>query len=406
MAQGQPGERGARGTEVKVRGRVVCGVRESPLRHALVRGGSADRRVGAHDWRKEDGPEEDGPDKGEGPPATHAGFVARGPPKPSWTIITKVTRPRWPRFGGRVQDDASVAARTRSELSGSAPEHRPEADRLEVANPEQLRIEGVRDDRHHRGQRVDDEDVLREERGREQEQSQCERGVRARIDAAVHDEEGGGESDVDEADQDAGRHHLAHGAHSDTAVKPMDVSPVIDRLLPTAAIRVEPPRRSRNWPRGTRSGSTAPHIPSPRAASRVRSVRGGRDDVAPSGSRGRGSPTAGSRCTVGRAASRGSSPGSGRPACPRSGTRAAAAAPRSRWIARRTVGPAKEGVVAQLTTGQLTTVSVIWIVYPEATASARDRIVLATYPLGARTLNTRQKSLYPGWPGIVSMMFR
>ena len=45
------------------------------------------------------------------------------------------------------------------------------------------------------------------------------------------------------------------------------------------------------------------------------------------------------------------------------------------------------------TTGQLTTVSVIWIVYPEVTASARDRIVLATYPLGARTLKTRQKSL-------------
>src|SRR5947199_2092894 len=98
MAQGQPGERGARGTEVQVRGRVVRGVRESPLRHALVRGGSADRRVGAHDWRQEDGPEEDGPDKGEGPPATHAGFVGRGPPKPSWTIITKVTRTRWPRL--------------------------------------------------------------------------------------------------------------------------------------------------------------------------------------------------------------------------------------------------------------------------------------------------------------------
>src|SRR5437764_1329559 len=216
MAQGQPGERGARGTEVQVRGRVVRGVRESPLRHALVRGGSADRRVGAHDWRREDGPEEDGPDKGEGPPATHAGFVGRGPPKPSWTIITKVTRTRWPRFGERVQDDASATVRAAHELPGSAPEHRPEADRLEGAD------------------------------------------------------------------------------------------------------------------------------------------RGVRDGAARSGSGGRGSPTTGSHCTVDRAASRGSSPGSDRPACPRSGTRAAAAAPHSRSIARRTAGPPKEGLVAQLTTGQFT----------------------------------------------------
>src|SRR5881392_1447051 len=196
MAQGQPGERGARGTEVQVRGRVVRRVRESPLRHALVRRGSADRRVGAHDWRQEDGPEEDGPDKGEGPPATHAGFVGRGPPKPSWTIITKVTRTRWPRFGERVQDAASATVRAAHELPGSAPEHRPEADRLEGADPEQVRVEGVRDDRHH----------------------------------------------------------LAHGAGSDTTVKPMDVSPVIDWILPIAAIRVEPRRRSRNCLRGTRSG--------------------------------------------------------------------------------------------------------------------------------------------------------
>src|SRR5439155_25093371 len=91
MAQGQPGERGARGTEVQVRGRVARGVRESPLRHALVRGGSADRRCGAHDRRQEDGPEEEGPNKGEGPPATHAGLVDRGPPKPAWRIIMKGT---------------------------------------------------------------------------------------------------------------------------------------------------------------------------------------------------------------------------------------------------------------------------------------------------------------------------
>src|SRR5213076_2154063 len=354
MAQGQPGERGARGTEVQVRGRVVRGVRESPLRHALVRGGSADRRVGAHDWRKEDGPEEDGPDKGEGPPATHAGFVGRGPPKPSWTIITKVTRTRWPRFGERVQDDASATVRAAHELPGSAPEHRPEADCLEGADPEQVRVEGVRDDRHHRGERVDDEDVLREERGREQEQRQGEGGLRARIDAAVHHEESGGEPDVDEADQDAGRHHLAHGAGSDTTVKPMDVSPVIDWILPIAAIRVEPRRRSRNCLRGTRSGSTGPHIPSPRAASRARSVRGGRDGAARSGSRGRGS-----------------SPGSDRPACPRSGTRAAAAAPRSRSIARRTAGPPKEGLVAQLTTGQFTKIVVGSIVSWPASRAAR-----------------------------------
>src|SRR5438046_6979664 len=187
MAQGQPGERGARGTEVQVRGRVVRGVRESPLRHALVRGGSADRRVGAHDWRQEGGPKEDGPDKGEGPPATHAGFVGRGPPKPSWTIITKVTRTRWPRFGDGVQDDASATVRAAPELPGSAPEHRPEADRLEGADPEQVRVEGVRDDRHHRGERVDDEDVLHEARGREQDETQGQRVILTRTTATVHE---------------------------------------------------------------------------------------------------------------------------------------------------------------------------------------------------------------------------
>src|SRR5712692_3042495 len=64
------------------------------------------------------------------------------------------------------------------------------------------------------------------------------------------------------------------------------------------------------------------------------------------------------------------------------------------------------GVVALgLTPGQLTIVLVASIVYPEATASSKDRIVLATYELGARTLCTRQKSLYPGCPGMLSMMF-
>src|SRR5256886_4969549 len=199
------------------------------------------------------------PRSGRGTTSDPCGFVGEGPPKRSWAIITKVTGSSAARI--RRRGAGLCIRRVLRGSPGGAPQDRPETERLESADCEQVRIEGVRDDRHHRDDRVDDEDVLGEERGREEEQRKRERGLRARVDAAVYHQKGGSEPDVPEARPDAGRHHLAHCAPSRTPTGRMDVYPVIDWFLPTAAVGGGPPRRSRSWPRDTPSGNRGPHIP-------------------------------------------------------------------------------------------------------------------------------------------------
>src|SRR6266487_4440201 len=91
-------------------------------------------------------------------------------------------------------------------LAGRGPQYRAEADRLERPDPEEVRVQRPRHDVHHRAEGVDHEEVVREERGREEEEREAERGLRPRVHAAVHGQQDCGEDDVCRADGEAAQH--------------------------------------------------------------------------------------------------------------------------------------------------------------------------------------------------------
>src|SRR5436309_7798037 len=64
----------------------------------------------------------------------------------------------------------SLRAARGNRLARGAPEHRRQAEGLEGADGKQVRIEGARDDGHHRDERIDDDRILDQERGREEEE--------------------------------------------------------------------------------------------------------------------------------------------------------------------------------------------------------------------------------------------
>src|SRR2546423_13859304 len=160
-----------------------------------------------------------------------------------------------------------LRAARRSRLARGAPEHRRQAEGLEGADRKQVRVEGAWDDGHHRDERIDDDSVLDQERGREEEEGEGEGGLRPHVYAAVHEKEDRREDHIQHANNDARDHHVAHGsARSGTATGEMEVS-VVTRIHPwTAAACDGPPRRSGNSLRGIRRGSTGRHTPARQAA--------------------------------------------------------------------------------------------------------------------------------------------
>src|SRR5207302_10452939 len=123
----------------------------------------------------------------------------------------------------------------RNRLARGTPEHRRQSEGLEGADRKQVRVEGARDDGHHRDERIDDNSILDEERGREEEEGEGERGLRPHVYAAVHEKKDRREDHIQPADNDARDHHVAHGpARSGTATGEMEVSVVI-RIHPWTA---------------------------------------------------------------------------------------------------------------------------------------------------------------------------
>src|SRR2546430_13695588 len=58
----------------------------------------------------------------------------------------------------------------RNRLARGTPEHRRQAEGLEGPDGKQVRVEGARDDGHHCDERIDDDSILDQERGREEEE--------------------------------------------------------------------------------------------------------------------------------------------------------------------------------------------------------------------------------------------
>src|SRR5256886_8254603 len=168
----------------------------------------------------------------------------------------------------------------RNRLARGAPEHRRQAEGLEGADGKQVRVEGARDDGHHGDERIDDDSILDQERGREEEEGEGEGGLRPYVYTAVHEKEDRREDHIQPADNDARDHHVAHRpARFGTATGEMEISVVI-RIHPwTAAACDGPPRRSGNSLRGIRRGSTGRHRPARRVVLGGRCARGGANDA-------------------------------------------------------------------------------------------------------------------------------
>src|SRR5207247_10206726 len=86
---------------------------------------------------------------------------------------------------------------------------RAEAEGLERADPEGIRIQAARDQVHHRAERVDHEEILGEERRGEEDEGEAERSLRPRVHAAVHEEQDGRQDGIRRADREAADHQDA-----------------------------------------------------------------------------------------------------------------------------------------------------------------------------------------------------
>src|SRR2546421_12043815 len=187
----------------------------------------------------------------------------------------------------------------RNRLARGTPEHRRQAEGLEGPDGKQVRVEGAGDDGHHGDERIDDDSILDQERGREEEEGEGEGGLRPHVYAAVHEKEDRREYHIQPANNDARDHHVAHGsACSGTATGEMEVS-VVTRIHPwTAAACDGPPRRSGNSLRGIRRGSTGRHRPARRVGLGGRCAGGGANDAGSCDRRGPNRFQAGSRCAA------------------------------------------------------------------------------------------------------------